>query len=298
MQTQEQPFETDYAGYEMPGLECRRLKSGIAYAKLHYYADPGKDAVWLENVRRSMPPKQFLREILMDESTYGGDPVWPEFVYDLHAPEYYRHHAFPLIKGAILIGSWDLGNTLSPAFLLRQVVNGKKIACLEVTSPVPVAFRAFCQNVKQELSKYFRSDGGSPAQLLDIKHWGDPAGSARNNEGYTAFEIASEMGFRIRPTATNSPDARIDAIALELADFEEEDGRSVPNFLIAEHGCPVLSEALRGAYCYKKNAGAGRTTYSMPVKNSFSHISDALGYNGLVAARESRKMGSPVSYTG
>jgi hypothetical protein len=68
----------------LPGLERKDLPSGDRYLKLHHYADPDKDAAWLEGVRREMSgtPSQFKQQILMmDQQSEGA--LWSNEWFEL-----------------------------------------------------------------------------------------------------------------------------------------------------------------------------------------------------------------------
>ncbi len=271
---------------DLQGVEVRELANGTIYMRIAHFADPGKDAAWTEKVMSEIPHKQFRREILMDEAVYDGDPVWPEFEYMEHAPPQFRNGLVAPVPGAKYIGGWDLGNTNNPAFVLLMVTQDQVVACFEMVVHAPQQFRPFCQAVKKKLQAYL------PGNWPDVDHQGDPAGSAKNNEGYSAFDIAAEFGFRVKPARTNNIEARIDCVGMILRKFVDQTGEESTwrrAFIISEAGCPVLTNALKGAYCYRSRKNSPNM-YAEPMKNSYSHVSDALQYgmlsaNGVFAAK-------------
>jgi len=51
-----------------------------------------------------------------------------------------------------------------------------------------------------------------------------------------------------------------------------------PAILFSRSGCPILIEALSGAYRYRTTLDATRVTGAKPVKDMYSNPVDALGY--------------------
>lgn len=53
--------------------------NGFCVVRVHYSADPDKDAKWVAEAKKGMPKRGWLREYEIDYSTYAGKPFFPEF---------------------------------------------------------------------------------------------------------------------------------------------------------------------------------------------------------------------------
>lgn len=104
---------------------------------------------------------------------------------------------------------------------------------------------------------------------------GDPAGSARGNDGRTIFEIMnSHTPWKWRPASTNEPTLRIEAVSAALSRMID----GAPGFLLSP-ACGVLRKGFAGGYHFKRvAAGNGATFHDVPNKNQYSHPHDALQY--------------------
>jgi hypothetical protein len=79
------------------GLEACDLATGMRYLKLHHYADPDKDAEWLQQVEQEMAdtPRDFRLQILMEDME-DFDALWQRHDIDAHkidlahAPEFLK----------------------------------------------------------------------------------------------------------------------------------------------------------------------------------------------------------------
>jgi hypothetical protein len=277
----------------MEGLEARDLGTGVRYLRLHHYADPEKGEAWLDGVRREMAdtPREFRREILMDEEMYEGDPVFSSFVGERHAPERFRAESVPVVEGSVFYGGWDCGNTHQPAFALAQVTPGRQVHWVfEVVPSRPMAMAQFAPLVRQKLK------GRLPGHWTDVLHFGDESGGARSGTDFkSAFDVARESGFVIRPVS-NAVDAREAAIEWLLTDWLSQDGPSagwVPRCFYGAFDCPVLVQGMRGAYCPRTEGSGGAMQVQRPVKNFWSHVNDAHQYAAVrirqaIAGRELR----------
>lgn len=94
-------FRTD-----IPGFRVRRTSKGAFIVELDYWADPRKDEVWAEKMRRGMPSEvQWRREFMRDWTSAAGESYYPEFVA---RPEFYIRACMKLINAPIIRG-WDFG---------------------------------------------------------------------------------------------------------------------------------------------------------------------------------------------
>jgi hypothetical protein len=91
-----------------PGLEV--VEDGEwTVARLDYFADPERDAEWLEKERlRSRDKRAFRREYLRDWSSAAGTPFYPEWS-DHGGHETHVRAATGLLKNQPIIRGWDFG---------------------------------------------------------------------------------------------------------------------------------------------------------------------------------------------
>lgn len=106
---------------------------------------------------------------------------------------------------------------------------------------------------------------------------GDPAGVAKGTiSEETSFDALKRMGLFAFPAVTNDIDPRIRAVEALLA--RQTNGG--PTLLINKRTCPRLIVALASGYRYTKTKEGQRR--SLPDKNEWSHVVDALQYVCLV----------------
>lgn len=91
----------------IPGFNVRRTSKGIVVVEIDPWADPAKDAAWLEAKRRKMPSEvAFRREYLRDWTSAAGTPYYPEFS---ESPKRYICACTGLVPGQPIIRGWDFG---------------------------------------------------------------------------------------------------------------------------------------------------------------------------------------------
>lgn len=265
----------------MRGFDRFEALSGASVVRLHYSADSRKDSAWVAKTRRGMPNREWLREMEMDVSQFDGEPVFPEYSEAIHFPPGLKERGLPLVSGSSYFGGWDCGTGgLDLAFVLIQVTPAPhQVHVLwEMVSDGPESMQTFAPRLAEGLRRRFGSIGV-------IRHYGDPTGANRQGAtGSSGFDEARRFGFVIRP-ASNAWHSRQGAVVWALADWIEED---TPRMLISGMDCPTLVDGLRGAYQWRRSAsgaanGPGRVLLQ-PLKNSYSHVNDALQY-GLLAVK-------------
>ena len=198
-----------------------------------------------------------------------GKPVYPSFDRALHvSPTPIMHFA----GHEVLVGI-DFG--LTPAAIFAQKVRGRWYVLREIvtTDMGIVRFSGLLREVMAQL-------GGS------FSVWGDPTGDNRvGTDEDTAFKVLRRGGIAIRPTATNDPALRIEAVTQPLERLVDKR----PG-MIVDPGCRNLIAGFEGGYHYKRMAVAGAERYDIsPNKNRFSHVHDALQYT-LLGGGEGRAL--------
>lgn len=272
---------------ETPPVEPKRPLEGVEVWKnpknkfvvvdLHYTADPQKRGEkWKNDIKDSMPIRDFLMEYERSWQTFEGKPVYQDFNRTLHVS---NGKLRPEPGIPILLG-WDFG--LTPACLLTQLV-GRRLRVL----------------------KEFVEDNGSISKLgpivwnylyLHYLPWMhkmedqvisfiDPAGfqKAQTDENTCAEvlrtcgdlkNVKNRVGFKqIRPGPVNWEPRR-----KSVEDFLTKTYGEGPGLLIDEAECPILIEGFGGGYRYPEKALEVEPTKITPIKNKYSHPHDALQY--------------------
>jgi hypothetical protein len=105
----------------------------------------------------------------------------------------------------------------------------------------------------------------------------DPAARQRaQTDERTVRDIFEAAGFKVLFAKTNNPIARIDAVKrLMTRRIAVSSGQTIPGLLISP-ACPTLRSACSGGYYYSLSQKGVMGT--SPVKNEYSHVSDALQY--------------------
>lgn len=188
-----------------------------------------------------------------------GRPVYPEFIDSLHVRE------FEITKGLPLYGGMDFG--LTPAGLFGQrMVNGQiRIHSELVTEDMGIIrFAELWHSTAME--RY--------PQMEFAKITGDPAGTARNDDEHTTFDLLRANLVPAVPANTNDFSLRREAFASPMTKLV--DGQ--PRILIHPQ-CKRLRKALAGGYQYKRVQVAGHERYhDAPDKNMHSHVAEAGQY--------------------
>jgi hypothetical protein len=256
---------------------------------VHYKADPAKNDDWVALTKPGIPPREWEVEMELSDEIHAGDPVHAQFDYAIHAPESGRHELWKIDPNGELIGSWDCStSTVNFAFTLKQVTKNRQgedqeQTLLEYTSGGASNIYAFGEGLTAHLRRNYPK-----LEVWRVEHIGDPAMLARSGTdpmGRTMQEIIRSLGFNIKPAPTQNVQDRLNGTD-RLQSQTLSDG--TPRWVVNEYGCPTLTEALKGAYCWRevKNANTGgQTVYKEPAKNGFSHVAEASQYGDLVVDR-------------
>lgn len=274
----------------LPGLRELSTTKGGGYIHLEYFADPGKDAAWLRSVALEMvnTPREYRREILMDDTIHAGDPVWTEYVPLVHEfprdPKEMIYGKDGWVDGTFY-GGWDTGTSRMPAFCLAFLTKRSKQLrfCIEVVPETSMSMELFAPMVKRALKLFL------PGRWMDVIHVGDETVRTKGgNIERSAGDIAMEHGFNIKPVS-NNVDRRERAVIHLMTDWCETTG-GPPRLLFSTKGCPVLVEGNRGAYHTQKRPGSADSGPGLqvtePAKNYYSHVNDGMQYICVVVSKE------------
>jgi len=199
-----------------------------------------------------------------------GRPVYEKsFVREYHvAPSTLKHIEYD--QYPIIIGM-DFGRTPAAVFLQRDARG--RVLVLDAIYVENIGLQGFLrEHVKPLLSRRF------PANRYIIS--GDPAGWAKSQLNEQNVEdVFREEGLRSIKAPTNDPVKRIGAVEKLLAG--QVNGGAALLFSCPEtsDGMKHLIQAMYGGYKYKRKTDGSYDT--QPLKDEFSHCSDALQYGAL-----------------
>lgn len=107
----------------------------------------------------------------------------------------------------------------------------------------------------------------------------DPAGFQQTQLGeLSPAQWLKKQGFQLVRPATNDPEIRIQAVEKMLLEGID----TMPRFLVDAEKAPTITKALKGKYRWKTDKHGAMTGAKAPIKNEWSHPSDALQYLALV----------------
>lgn len=197
-----------------------------------------------------------------------GKPVYPLFDRQLHvAPE-------PLIPFPNIPIHVGLDFGLTPSATFAQNIRGRWTVLREIVA-VDMGIVRFAEVLKRAMIEI----GGT------FSVWGDPAGDFRaQTDETTPFQILRMAGIMARPTNTNDPALRIEAVNAPLTRLVEKK----PGLLI-DPRCTNLVKGFEGGYHYRRMQVSGERYEDTPNKNRFSHVHDALQYL-MLGGGEGRKL--------
>lgn len=276
------------------GLECRKLRAGGTYVKLHHFADPEKWEAWLDLVRREMAdtPREFEVEILMKELLLDGLPVYGGFVEAVHAPLALSTRTLECDASSRFIMGWDCGTgSVEPAAILLEVTLARPNlgimvrALMEITAQPSTSMEAFTPAVLESVAHAYPQ-----VNLGSVVHAGDETG--RNRQGATgesAFQVMARYGVFCQPVS-NAWQLRRSSVDRLLS---REAAPGVPMLLVNRSLCPTLTDGFLGGYRLRQTTQGSSILYGEPIKDRYSHVHDALQYAAVLAW--SFLEGEPVS---
>jgi len=197
-----------------------------------------------------------------------GKPVFSNYSDTMHCSE----EILLPTKGVPVICSLDFG--LSPAAVFSQYMpKGQFNVFNEFTSEDMGIRRFFTDVIKPYIFANLRG--------YEIIVTGDPAGIRRQDtDERSCFDELRLMGFPATPAHSNSFLARYNAVD----NFLTKNVEGKPAFQLSP-SCSMLRKGFIGEYKLKKYQGMHDKFSEVPVKNSFSHVHDALQYGVMVVDR-------------
>lgn len=239
--------------------------------------EPGAENVhnlppgYYDRMLKSMP-EWLARRMVHNKWGYSrdGKPVYPEFNDTIHvAPK-----VLEPVKGIPVGIGADAGGT--PAATFGQwMKDGQWRILAEIATGPGTGPTKFSELILQTAAERFPQH--NPA--TDFYGWCDPSaeygGDGEDNDPSWLIKVRKKTGINFRPTATNAPSMRQEAIRQPLTRLI--DGR--PGLWLCP-SCKTLRKALNSGYHYRKIQIGGATGRfdTKPAKNMFSHISESAEY--------------------
>lgn len=210
----------------------------------------------------------YVRRFVMGElgRDPGGTAVFAEcFSYDFHTVD-----ALEPVYSRLLIVGQDFGR--NPWSIITQLNHAGQLMVLEEVAANDIGLE---QHVKQSLYPALLQERylGRPVVVV-----GDPSGAARDSLfELNCFDLLKGLGLPAERAPTNDLDPRLRAV--EQFFTRQIAGRGA--IQIDRQRCPMLVQGLNGGYRYSKTKDD--VARSLPDKNRWSHVCDALQYVCLIA---------------
>lgn len=269
----------------MIGVELwKNPKDGFTVVDLHYTANPAKRGLeWREQVRASMPIRDFLMEYEKSWQTYEGQPVFPDFNRGIHSTK----RLIDIEPGLPLLLGWDFGHT--PACVIAQLV-GPQLRLLHELIQTEGSISKLAPEVWQFLRVTYPAWMRSEEQILSFI---DPNGFKKaETDERTCAGIMYGAGFKKimpGPVTWERRKQAVEHFLLRIANKE-------PTLMISETGCPITFEGFTGGYHYSERTLTIEPTQVRPLKNRFSHPHDCVQYlaNGAMEKRRTYHQDIPI----
>jgi hypothetical protein len=302
----------------IPGFNTRRTSKGWLIVEIDPWADPAKDAAWLEAKRCSMPSEvAFRREFLRDWTSAAGTPFYPEFVEN---PKLYIRPCTGLIPGLPVIRGWDFGYR-RPACVWFQVGPTGRVWFLREVMGVNIdthSFRDLVLYLSGQLDiELLKARPKAMSKVLGIREnpkLPEPPWFNHNPEALRFRDYAGPEALKRHPEAEGDDAARVDAEILGRAGIHLATFYTTPKgrakimrrlLLRRPDGHPG---ALFDPACRELILGmGGGITFAKPTKGNqepdepnkdgeFEHLHDAAGY-GLAGELPADEENAPPAPT-
>lgn len=229
---------------------------------------------YYDELRKQLAGKDHILRRFVEGEIVAIYPGVPVFSRDFSQSAHVRDKLEP-VPGAEVFFGFDVGESITPAAVFMQIdPKGRILVLKEIQGGYSderlregIGTREFAQQIKHIHSTMF---SGCPAGEV----YADPAVNHKQpNDLKTVGDILVSEGFIPIPSKIDIT-SRVEAIRERLQTNIEGE----PSILFSRSGCPLLIEALSGAYRYRTSMDGQRITGGTPVKDIYSNPIDALGY--------------------
>lgn len=242
----------------------KNQKNGFVVFELGYRADPSKrDPAYIQQIKDGMPIRRFKQEYELQWDSFEGLSVFAD--WDLHVHGV-KGEISPNIGLPLLLGV-DFG--LTPALLVCQLQQDT-LCCLREFTAINMGAERFFAWVTPQLKVHF------PMWLdhaRDYVVFIDPSGQFRKDtdEG-TCAQVIDGYGFRNIVPGPVSWEERKNAVDHWLTKRTNKG----MGFQVSVPNCPVLTRGFQGGYRYDDRVLEREPNKLRPLKDSHSHVMDAL----------------------
>ena len=201
--------------------------------------------------------------------TLDGRVVYPEWDEKIHLA---KEPLKPILGRPILL-AFDYGLTPACTALQMNVRGGVNVLREWTADEGGMGIRQF-------YSEVVRPDIIKDYKQFSIEGVGDPAGTTRaQTDEKSCMEELMELGIAVQSAPSNDFLPRRDSVAFYLT--------RISGFVL-DPSCTMLRKAFNGGYRYERLQvrGSEARYKDRPVKDKFSHISDALQYGCLYMRNE------------
>lgn len=216
---------------------------GFTAVRLHYSADPSKDADWAVQARRAYPdPNQWAREMEISWWVAEGTRVYPEFSEQVHCRDL-SHRPRKVIYRA-----WDFGY-LAPACLIAQIDQQDRLMVLREVIGHEETTKLFAERVLSLCAGWY------PHHVAGFQDFCDPAGQQRKSTSESSevqdVQILNNLG--VYPTWEFGWTRKHGRALVHQLLQTRLDGS--PGFYVDPVGAPVLVQGFLGKYVYPPKKG-------------------------------------------
>lgn len=278
-----------------PGFSATENELGITAVKIHYSADPTKDAAWLEQSRRMFPdPNLWSQEMEINWWVATGTRVYPQFTEAQHAiPTEARPRK-------TLYRAWDFG-WHAPVCLVAQIDAQDRLIVLREIVGHETTTKDFAETVVSKCAQWY------PTHTAGYTDACDPAGqqvdaTASERSETRDVEILNKLG--IFPTWAYGWSRKHGRALVHQLLQTRQDG--TPGLYVDSQRCPVLLQGFLGKYVYPEKRGGQVSDEPDESSHPWADAHAALRYlvTGTYTALGLRRPGpvvtvpAPIHYTG
>lgn len=139
---------------DIPGFRARTTQRGIRVIELDAWADPARDAAWLERAkRRASSTADFEREVMRNWNITSGATFYPEFTEVGRAR--YEYEPAELLAGPVIRG-WDFGWRAPVCVWMQYALKSDRVYVLREFAPRGISahhFRDVCRYLSGQLDR-------------------------------------------------------------------------------------------------------------------------------------------------
>ena len=246
------------------GVDVWLTVDKYTHIRIWYYADPHKRGPdYYEREVKTGNLRKNRREVLISYDEPEGDPFYPSYNPDTQV--------VPRIlnTGSFLVIGQDGGRT--PASIICEVLpSGRVVAGRELVSQ-GISVTAHGERLVSLLNLHYPGWQSSHIMAVDPTML-DARGEA-NDE--TSGQVLERLGFQLTP-GVQDPDRRFDAVTTLCLQSTMDEYGNRPKLVVDPNGAPTVHTGFMGGCTLSPSDDkVGR---NRKLKNSFSHVMDALEY--------------------